>query len=100
MRCEDCVHEKVCEGYSNCEEAGLYEPKRPHGEWILCSDRLPDKDGNYIVSHLFCGEPEVGKSWFDIKRGFTFGMVYAWMPFPDFCKYNKDQILFKRQQNL
>lgn len=34
MRCEDCVHEKLCEGYSNCEEVGLCEPKRPHGEWI------------------------------------------------------------------
>lgn len=33
MNCEDCAHEKVCEGYSNCEEAGLCEPKRPHGEW-------------------------------------------------------------------
>lgn len=38
MRCEDCIHEKVCEGYSNCEEAGLCEPKRPHGEWITCKD--------------------------------------------------------------
>ena len=33
MRCEDCVHEKVCEGFSNCESEGLCELKRPNGEW-------------------------------------------------------------------
>ena len=38
MKCEDCIHEKVCEGYSNCEEAGLCEPKRPHGKWITTSN--------------------------------------------------------------
>lgn len=34
MKCEECVHERVCDGYSNCEEVGLCEPKRQHGEWI------------------------------------------------------------------
>lgn len=49
MRCEDCIHEKVCEGYSNCEEAGLCEPKRPHGEWEI--------DSEYgRIYHLFCSE--------------------------------------------
>lgn len=52
MRCEDCVHEKVCEGYSNCEEAGLCEPKRQHGEWIFSgvehtSDNPIDSDSYY-----------------------------------------------------
>lgn len=71
--------------------------ERPHGEWIFCTDKLPDKDGYYIVSHLFCGEPEVGKSWFNTERGFTFGMVYAWMPMPKPCEYKKEQKLFKRE---
>ena len=46
MRCEDCIHEKVCEGYSNCEEAGLCEPKRPHGEWIKFT-----LEGGFLSSH-------------------------------------------------
>lgn len=59
MRCEDCVHEKVCEGYSNCEEAGLCEPKRPHGKWIKKTDGLP-----HLVKVVWfvCSECGVQKS--------------------------------------
>ena len=57
MRCEDCVHEKVCEGYSNCEEAGLYEPKRPHGEWI--NERFLERKGLYVGKCSQCGKTGV-----------------------------------------
>lgn len=51
MRCEDCIHEKVCEGYSNCEEVGLCEPKRPHGEWV----EQPNDHNHFMCSE--CGKP-------------------------------------------
>lgn len=51
MMCEDCIHEKVCEGYSNCEEVGLCEPKRTHGEWI----EQPNDHNHFMCSE--CGKP-------------------------------------------
>lgn len=57
MRCEDCIHEKVCEGYSNCEEVGLFEPKRPHGEWV----EVPKYKGFYACSK--CLERLGGDFW-------------------------------------
>ena len=28
----------------------VFEDESPHGEWIPCSERLPDKDGVYLVT--------------------------------------------------
>lgn len=56
---------------------GCIEEARP--QWILCSERLPDKDGCYIVSHLTFGKPGVVKSWFSTEYGFSYGTTYAWM---------------------
>lgn len=52
-------------------------------KWIPCSESLPEKDGDYLVSYLFCGEPEVGKSRFNTKCGFIYEYVHAWMPLPE-----------------
>lgn len=62
------------------------EPERKTG-WILCSERLPDKDGSYIVTENSGGTTSTGISFFIIcDDGRTwwelFGVV-AWMPLPE-----------------
>lgn len=64
MNCEDCVHEKVCEGYSNCEEAGLYEPKRPHGEWKRISMDKYIRHASCFYRCSVCGEDTIGETNF------------------------------------
>ena len=85
MRCEDCVHEKVCEGFSNCETEGLYEPKRPHGKWIPCSERLSEKDGKYLVTRrsYISKKPEVTTAIFDFTTKEFYPDSNAWMPLPE-----------------
>jgi len=56
---------------------------RPQGEWIPVSERLPTEDNDYIVTYIFSGEKEVGKSWFNTKYGFIYEKVIAWQPLPE-----------------
>ena len=58
---------------------------RPQGEWIPCSERLPEKDGFYLVTVTdgeqiaVCKMPFVESEW----RGNWFDdEVIAWMPLP------------------
>lgn len=61
--------------------------QRPHGEWIPCSDRLPEKQGQYYVS----GGDKVWICDFLIFSNFKGGwcndvsnpVVTAWMPLPE-----------------
>lgn len=57
-------------------------------QWILCSERLPEKDGYYIVTMRgdIWGEPDV---WESTTCGFYGGKwdedgttISAWQPFP------------------
>lgn len=70
----------------------LEKDRRPHGEWIPCSERLPDKIGDYIVSDIY---GQVYSSTFDyVLKEKCFGYdnddrdfvkddtVVAWMPLP------------------
>ena len=59
-------------------------------EWIKCSERLPEKDGCYLISSLTHEEPDI----FHFKDGFwgvyhegsflkdTYGIVKVWRPLP------------------
>lgn len=65
----------------------MLSAKQSGAEWILCSERLPDKDGNYIVTENSGGTTSTGISFFIIcDDGRTwwelFGVV-AWMPLPE-----------------
>ena len=66
------------------------EPDRPHGEWIPCSERLPDESGKYMV--CWCGDWGVdiciaeysksGKYWLH-REGCEIRGINAWMPLPE-----------------
>ena len=47
-------------------------------EWIPCSERLPEKDGYYLVSEDDGG---VEVEWYD-NTGWGYCGVIAWMPLP------------------
>ena len=61
----------------------------PHGEWIPCSERLPEEDGKYLV--CWCGAWGVDicfaeyskceKYWHE-KYGGEYRGITAWMPLP------------------
>jgi Protein of unknown function (DUF551). len=61
--------------------------ERPHGEWISCSERLPEESGQYYVS----GGDKVWICSFLIIPTFKGGwcnnvsnpVVEAWMPLPE-----------------
>ena len=63
---------------------GKYE--RPHGEWIPCSERLPEKNGRYLTS---CVSNLTNRYYID-SIFFAYGEwdccngdVEAWMPLPE-----------------
>lgn len=95
MKCsEKCIHQYFCkfkEEGSNCD---YYEEERPHGEWIPCSERLPEVGGRYIVTEKYFSiddrkhngryhtiVEEVNFSNNKWNRA-NFIEVVAWMPLP------------------
>lgn len=68
------------------------EADRPQGEWIPCSERLPDEKGEYLVTYHPC-------YWDDVRTDIRVGIdsfrgkttwakhkhqrVIAWMPLPE-----------------
>ena len=66
--------------------------------WIRCKDRLPEKEGRYLVTE-FAGEfrdvytalwiPKSGK-WIPDRSGMWGRGVVAWMPLPE--PYKMDEV--------
>jgi hypothetical protein len=64
---------------------------RPHGEWIPCSERLPEENGKYLVcwrgewgvNICFAEYSKCGKYWYDASEGSEYRGVTAWMPLPE-----------------
>ena len=60
----------------------MSEPERKKGEWIPCSERLPEEDGLYLVTtskgqtqvHVFNHNGNSEKYWMRCNK--------AWMPLP------------------
>ena len=79
------------EQYAKGMEKGLEEAKRPHGEWIPVSERLPEKNGYYLVttdgSHNDVIDiAEYGKFWNHLKYDWMWNKaskILAWMPLPE-----------------
>lgn len=93
----DCIFEEPLDfidiDYTHLNKTIRYE-QRPHGEWIPCSERLPEKSGQYYVSGG-------GKVWVcnfliipDFKGGWcndvSNPVVKAWMPMPEPYKKEGD----------
>lgn len=57
----------------------------PIGEWIPCSERLPDSEGMYLITSKVLKKEEVQYSWFqkDVKMFICNGIAIAWMPLPE-----------------
>lgn len=60
------------------------------GEWISVSERLPEKDGQYLVTYDREDEIKVNISYFD-RHGFWIGNVVAWMPLPEPYKAESEE---------
>lgn len=89
-----------------CEMAKLYldgvkptvEPKKSRGEWIPCSERLPEEDGKYMV--CWCGDwgvdicfadySKCGKYWYS-RYGSEYRGITAWMPLPEPYKEGEEK---------
>ena len=53
--------------------------------WIPCSERLPDKDGKYLVTKIsyITRKPDVTTSIFDSSTREFYPDCFAWMPLPE-----------------
>ena len=60
---------------------------QPEQRWIPCSEKLPDKDGLYLVTDDSGGVKETHESWFiecyDGTLSWDLANVTAWMPLPE-----------------
>lgn len=96
--CGGCVHCWDAEKCKECLFSKLSEraiealKERPHGEWILCSERLPERDEKVLVSfktgrvhlckYLDDGSENPWWSYIDDCCAWT-NIVCAWMPLPE-----------------
>lgn len=89
--CRYC-HDHNCFGqYETCEYT-LAKNDRPHGEWIPCSERLPEENKTVIASTKYGVFPEArytkedGWEW-AYESGADYWEeledVTAWMPLPE-----------------
>lgn len=62
------------------------------GQWIPCSERLPEVDGEYLVTTKYSQIPTILEwrmgYWFDEEANIY--KVIAWMPFPPAFKESED----------
>ena len=116
--CNGCIYNEICEcDISNIETIAMKETVKSYAEsngllehmhyatsenemkWIPCSDRLPDKDGSYLIQNDFgrikCLDYADG--W-NCTRDYLSGEIYreselhsvvAWMPLPKACNGEK-----------
>ena len=109
--CNGCRYNEVCEcDISNIETIAMKETVKSYAEsngllehmhyaisenemkWIPCSDRLPDKDGSYLIQNDFgrikCLDYADGWNCTrdylsgEIYREYELHSVVAWMPLP------------------
>ena len=53
-------------------------------QWIPCEERLPEENGNYLVTAIWKGKPEVDMDYFQFLCQWDDykDTVVAWMPLP------------------
>ena len=80
---------------TGCEAQGVwksYIDKMPTvgGLWIACSERLPEKNGRYLVTNSAWGAMEVDwNAWVDGEWLYPNTKPIAWMPLPEPYKEEK-----------
>lgn len=114
--CENCIHYEICryplEWRAFPDTCWKYEEERQHGEWIPCSEQLPEDDKEVLVyvrrkdveksemnglhiarKHRMEGDPEGNNNFWGIPvapcewriEGWSYFFepeVLAWMPLP------------------
>lgn len=68
------------------DDLGKFIKEQPKiGEWIPCSERLPESDGMYLVTANVLKKPEVQYVWFqkDAELFVCNGTAIAWQPLPE-----------------
>lgn len=65
----------------------------PVQRWIPCNERLPEESGNYLVTAMWKGRPEVDMDYwqFDCMWDDWGDEVIAWMPLPEPWKGGEDE---------
>lgn len=98
--CENCRHiatadfcEECCHNYTDRFESKPIDDGKREMQWILCSEKLPEESGYYLVSTKY-NETKVFPYWQGWNRteGDDGNMeikdyVVAWMPFPEHYDY-------------
>ena len=95
--CEDCIsrHEvlSIIECRKNIDgndaivwiekEIGELPSVTPHARWIPCSERLPDKDGCYLVSTTGTNNDIIDIAYYTEEIWHKASRIKAWMPLPE-----------------
>lgn len=94
--CNNCIHTKVCSKglkmtINNASRCPLFEQERPHGEWIPCSERLPEEGKLVLVTlnPIFLKDsvhPVIITKYTTEKDSWIHTIpdaVLAWMPLPE-----------------
>ena len=81
---ESAEHVLTHHAYNIIDEQPIVE-SRPKGKWVPCSERLPDKQGLYLVTNSKVGANIIDTDiWFDSPNTWLYDDdVIAWMPLPE-----------------
>lgn len=87
FNCYECNHTSDIRHAVNFDlvefpRSAFYEIDRPHGEWIAVKDKLPDTDGEYLVS-LDNGRIVVADERGIIENHDFEPKMMAWQPLPE-----------------
>jgi len=89
-KCEKCANVYVCASYWAPPENSFYEMAKSVDEaygkipkWVKCSDRLPAKDGRYLVTEGW----QRGDAWTGVcslRQGkWDSNLIIAWQELPE-----------------
>lgn len=101
--CYRCIHKELCKTVYQADDLGIQESKwncpkfteeKPQGRWIPVSERLPDKDGCYLVTlegvedYELVDDVDIARFIFsekdDCNNGFQKAyIVTAWQELPE-----------------
>lgn len=87
FNCYECNHTSDIKHAVNFDlvefpRSVFYEIDRPHGEWVAVKDKLPDTDGEYLVS-LDNGRIVVADDLSIIENHDFEPKMVAWQPLPE-----------------
>ena len=86
------VEETVKEPVDIPDLIRLIEEQPRVGEWIPCSDCLPDEEGMYLITARVYDKKEIQYAFYQKEIGLFIcnGTAIAWMPLPSAYKEGED----------